>query len=93
MRCLRDTNDGFEISEVDLQLRGPGDLSGTQQSGLPINLKLTDLSRDGLIIKLAREAAIELLNTDPELSANEHQPIRRYLQAQKKGKTDWSRIA
>lgn len=93
MKTMCETNDGFKISEVDLQLRGPGDLSGTQQSGLPINLKLTDLARDGMIIKFAREAAMELLNSDPGLRSSDHQGIRNYLQEQKKGKIDWSRIA
>jgi len=93
MQTMCETNDGFRIAEVDLQLRGPGDLSGTQQSGLPINLKLTDLSRDGKIIKLAREAAQELLNKDPELKLEENAFVISYLKSQKKGKTDWSRIA
>jgi len=93
MQTMCETNDGFKISEVDLQLRGPGDLSGTQQSGLPINLKLTDLSRDGLIIKLAREAAEDLLGRDPELSNLENQGTKMHIQRQRKGKMDWSRIA
>jgi ATP-dependent DNA helicase RecG len=93
MQTMVETNDGFRISEVDLQLRGPGDLSGTQQSGLPINLKLTDLSKDGMIIKLAREAAEDLLNEDPNLTKVEHQMIRSHVERQNKGKMDWSRIA
>ncbi len=93
MQTMCETNDGFRIAEVDLQLRGPGDLTGTQQSGLPINLKLTDLSRDGKIIKLAREAAQGLLDRDPELKMEENASTIQYLKAQKKGKTDWSRIA
>ncbi|MAY83951.1 MAG: ATP-dependent DNA helicase RecG [Flavobacteriales bacterium] len=93
MQTMVETNDGFRISEVDLQLRGPGDLTGTQQSGLPINLKLTDLARDGRIIKLAREAAEDLLNRDPDLAMNDHSMVKHYIQQQKKGKMDWSRIA
>lgn len=93
MKTMCETNDGFQISEVDLQLRGPGDLSGTQQSGLPINLKLTDLAKDGKIIQIARDAANQLLNEDPELQLPQNRAIRAYLADQKKGKVDWSKIA
>lgn len=93
MQTMVETNDGFRISEVDLQLRGPGDLTGTQQSGLPINLKLTDLSRDGMIIKLARESAEDILNEDPNLTKGENQMVKSHLQRQRNGKMDWSKIA
>jgi len=93
MQTMVETNDGFRISEVDLQLRGPGDLSGTQQSGVPLNLKLTDLSKDGFIVKMAREAAEDLLKTDPELSKIENKMTLTHIRRMKKGKTDWSRIA
>lgn len=93
MKTMCDTNDGFKIAEVDLQLRGPGDLSGTQQSGVPIQLKLTDLARDGMIIKLAREAAQALLDQDPNLQESKNYMISQYVRNQKRGKTDWSQIA
>ena len=93
MKTMTGTNDGFQIAEVDLKLRGPGDLSGTQQSGTPINLKLTNLSTDGEMIELARSAANKVLESDPELQLAEHQTIFRFVQNSKKGKINWSRIS
>jgi ATP-dependent DNA helicase RecG len=69
------TNDGFEIAEVDLQLRGPGDISGTQQSGL-VDLLVANLAQDGEILKAARLSAEEILTADPDLLQPVHQPIR-----------------
>nr|MCU0326247.1 ATP-dependent DNA helicase RecG [Spirosomataceae bacterium] len=86
------TNNGFEISEVDLQLRGPGDLSGTQQSGL-IDLKVADLSKDGEILKIAREEAMAILETDPELESAENQPIRSHVSSLRANESNWSRIS
>jgi ATP-dependent DNA helicase RecG len=63
------TNDGFEIAEADLRMRGPGDLEGTQQSGMPFDLKIADLGKDGQILNIARSRAEEVLADDPELSA------------------------
>jgi len=71
METMVQSNDGFEISEVDLQLRGPGDLMGTQQSGV-LDLKISNLARDGQIVTLAREAAKKLLEEDPQLRSEEH---------------------
>ena len=93
MKTMTGTNDGFQIAEVDLKLRGPGDLQGTQQSGTPINLKLTNLSTDGELIELARKAANEILEKDPDLRMNEHQNIMKYIQNSKRGKINWSRIS
>jgi len=93
MKTMTSTNDGFKIAEVDLKLRGPGDLSGTQQSGAPINLKLTNLSKDGLIIEQAREAAVELLERDPDLQLEEHLQLKRFLLNRDKGRINWSRIS
>jgi ATP-dependent DNA helicase RecG len=61
------TNDGFEIAEVDLKLRGPGDLEGTQQSGVPFNLKIAHLGKDQQILTLARDTAEMILEEDPKL--------------------------
>ena len=61
------TNNGFEISETDLKLRGPGDLEGTQQSGIPFNLKLSNLAKDGHILQLARNKAIEIFEKDNKI--------------------------
>ena len=86
------TNDGFEISEVDLQLRGPGDLMGTQQSGL-LDLKISDLAKDGPIVALARDEARAILAVDPSLDAPENIGIRQHLIEILRSKQDWSKIS
>jgi ATP-dependent DNA helicase RecG len=86
------TNDGFEIAEVDLQLRGPGDISGTQQSGL-MDLLIANLAQDGEILKAARISAEAILNTDPDLLQPENLPIRNHLNNMRKEETNWSRIS
>lgn len=86
------TNDGFEISEVDLKLRGPGDLMGTQQSGV-LQLKIADLIKDGETLKLARSYAIELLTADPQLSDPNHNNVRETLQAILLYKNIWNYIS
>lgn len=86
------TNDGFEIAEVDLRLRGPGDIAGTQQSGV-VDLKIADLARDGAILELARKAAIQLLNSDPGLTQAENESTRIKLENKLSGKSDWSRVS
>lgn len=91
METMVRTNDGFEISEVDLKLRGPGDLDGTQQSGV-MDLKIADLAQDGQILHLARSSAQAILNEDPELSSKENQLLISQLQYQAKTRTSWSKI-
>jgi len=86
------TNDGFEIADVDLKLRGPGDLMGTQQSGVT-DLLIADLSKDAPILTLARDAAQQLLAQDPTLSLPENAPILRQVKQQKKTAVNWSRIS
>jgi ATP-dependent DNA helicase RecG len=86
------TNDGFEIAEVDLQLRGPGDLSGTQQSGL-LDLLVANLAQDGEILKAARQSAEEILNADPDLLQPVNHPIRAHIEHMGKEATNWSRIS
>ncbi len=92
MDTMAMTNDGFEISEVDLQLRGPGDLMGTQQSGV-LNLKLADLSRDGQIVSLAREKAREILEKDQDLLLPENILLNQRMQQVLKSRPNWGRIA
>lgn len=92
MQTMVATNDGFQISEVDLQLRGPGDLMGTQQSGL-MNLKLADLSKDGAIVAEAREAAKMILSADPNLKKPENEMLRSRLIKILQSKPDWGKIA
>ena len=86
------TNNGFEIAETDLRLRGPGDLMGTQQSGA-LDLLIADLGKDGELLKTAREAAIEILNKDPELKFAENAVIKRQVEAAKNSAVNWSRIS
>ncbi|WP_291780085.1 ATP-dependent DNA helicase RecG [Cecembia sp.] len=86
------TNNGFEIADVDLKLRGPGDLMGTQQSGIA-DLMIADLSKDAPILTLARDAAEVLLQEDPELTRPEHAMVLRQIKAQKKHEINWSRIS
>lgn len=86
------TNDGFEIADVDLKLRGPGDLMGTQQSGIT-DLLIADLSKDAPILTLARDAAQQLLAEDPHLSSTENAPVLRQVKQQKKTAVNWSRIS
>ncbi len=84
------TNDGFEIAETDLRLRGPGDLLGTQQSGLP-QLRIADLIADAELLQQARSAAQRVLDADPGLSAPAHAPIARTVRERKE--MEWGRIS
>jgi len=86
------TNDGFEIAEVDLKLRGPGDLMGTQQSGL-LNLKIADIVKDNPILKTARYHAVQLLKNDPKLENPDNFPIRSTYAQLVKGKAIWGYIS
>jgi ATP-dependent DNA helicase RecG len=86
------TNDGFEIAEVDLQLRGPGDLMGTQQSGI-LNLKIADLARDGQLVVLSRDEAKRLLESDPRLEKPENGMLRKIMEHVFRSKPDWRKIA
>ena len=87
------TCDGFEIAEADLKLRGPGDLEGTQQSGLAFDLKLANLARDGALIEHVRDIAKEIIEQDAELSRPENQLLGRMLRRLKKSEYDWSSIS
>lgn len=86
------TNNGFEIAEADLRLRGPGNIEGTQQSGI-INFRIADLAKDGRILQTAREIAARILEDDPNLERPEHQPIRNFLAKTQKKFKAWSRIS
>lgn len=86
------TNDGFEIAEVDLKLRGPGDIQGTQQSGL-LNLKIADLARDGQILQAARNQAVEILKEDANLQLEKNYRLVHALNNIKRHKKNWSRIS
>lgn len=86
------TNDGFEIAEVDLKLRGPGDIMGTMQSGM-LDMKLADLARDSDIVKYARKIATETLTTDPDLELPENKPTKRELVRVMQSRPNWSRVS
>ena len=86
------TNDGFEIAETDLRLRGPGNIEGTQQSGI-LRFLLADLARDGQVLTAAREIATRILETDPGLAAPEHVRLREHLVSEGKEARVWSRIS
>ena len=86
------TQDGFEIAEVDMELRGPGDLMGTQQSGVP-DLKVADLVRDRPLLTSARHLAMELLKDDPSLTRPEHAALRESLETALKARSNWVRIS
>ncbi len=92
METMVATNDGFKIAEVDLKLRGPGDLMGTQQSGL-LNLKIADLSKDTQLVVLARNEARKLLELDPSLDRPMHAHLREQLITTLKTKPNWGKIA
>ena len=92
MKTMVRTNDGFELSEVDLKLRGPGDIQGTQQSGL-LDLKIADLVRDAQIVQYARDMAIKVLKEDPNLELDKHHRLVSTLKQLFGSKINWSRIS
>lgn len=87
------TNDGFEISEADLQLRGPGDMEGTQQSGIAFDLRIANIAKDGQILQLARDIAGEVLDADPDLAKSENAVLPRRLEKLFRRKIDFSLIS
>ncbi|MCD8293238.1 MAG: ATP-dependent DNA helicase RecG, partial [Prevotellaceae bacterium] len=87
------TNDGFEIAEADLKLRGPGDLEGTQQSGIAFDLKIADLARDGQILQLARATARDVVEADPKGESPQNELLWRQLKALRKTNVNWAAIS
>ena len=87
------TENGFELAEEDMKMRGPGDLEGTQQSGLPISLNIASLAKDGLILNAARDCADAVLKADPTLHADHNQQLRRELRKDKWQIKDFSKIS
>ena len=92
LKIMTETNDGFQIAEEDLAIRGPGEFLGTRQAGMP-DFKVADLSRDFDILTLARKAAFELVEKDPNLNLMEHQAFRKILKSRWKGKLELVQIA
>ena len=87
------TENGFELAEEDMKMRGPGDLEGTQQSGLPISLNIASLAKDGLILNAARDCADAVLREDPALSSDRNQLMRKELRKEKYQIKDYSKIS
>ncbi len=93
VQIMTETNDGFEIAEADLKLRGPGDLEGTKQSGIAFDLRLANLARDGQIVQLARDTAAAILDEDPDLSSPANRLLRETLDRLRAGEMNWSDIS
>ena len=93
MEIMTETNDGFRIAEADLKLRGPGDLEGTQQSGLAFDLKIADIARDGQLVQLARDEAQKIIEDDPECNSPHHAMLWRRLNELRKDDVDWAQIS
>lgn len=93
MEIMTESNDGFVIAEADLKLRGPGDLEGTQQSGVPFDLRIADLVKDNNILFRAREIAEALIGNDPQLAQPEHLVLKQQLSRLGGNRYEWGRIS
>jgi ATP-dependent DNA helicase RecG len=93
MELMVRTNNGFEIAEEDLKLRGPGDIEGTQQSGLPFSLKISDLAKDGRLLEYVRNVAFDILNEDNTLEFKKNSLLRNFLEKNFKKSIDYSEIS
>ncbi len=88
-----DTNDGFRIAEADLKLRGPGDLEGTQQSGMAFDLKIADIARDGQLVQMARDEAQRIIDDDPTCQSVKYQLLWNRLRELRKTNINWGVIS
>ena len=93
IQVMVDTTDGFEIAEQDLKLRGPGDLEGTQQSGIAFDLKIADIARDGQLVALAREEAQKIIEADPTCTSDEYAMLWRRLRQLRDTNINWAAIS
>jgi len=93
IEIMCDTNDGFRIAEADLKLRGPGDLEGTQQSGMAFDLKIANIARDGQLVALARKEAAQVIEQDPRLAQPENAVYARRLEQLRKSNVNWGAIS
>lgn len=93
LEIMVQTNDGFEIAEADLKLRGPGDLEGTQQSGIAFDLKIADIARDGQLLQYVREVAACIVDEDPNGQLPEYQVLWQQLQSLRKTHVNWAAIS
>ena len=90
---MAETNDGFRIAEADMQMRGPGDMEGTQQSGIAFNLQIANLAKDGQILQVARDEAGKLLDSDELLERPENQIVRKELNRIFEKQKNWGLIS
>jgi ATP-dependent DNA helicase RecG len=88
-----ETNDGFRIAEADLKLRGPGDLEGTQQSGMAFDLKIADIARDGQLVQLARDEAQQIIDDDPTCTSERYAILWYRLRELRKTNINWAAIS
>jgi ATP-dependent DNA helicase RecG len=88
-----ETNDGFRIAEADLKLRGPGDLEGTQQSGMAFDLKIADIARDGQLVQMARDEAQLIIDDDPTCESPRYNLLWKHLRELRKTNINWGVIS
>ena len=93
LEVMVQSNDGFKIAEEAMKLRGPGDMEGTQQSGVAFNLKLTNLATDGPIVEMARNDAMAVLDADPALQGPEGRRLDEHMHFLRGQQADWSLIS
>jgi ATP-dependent DNA helicase RecG len=93
LEIMTETNDGFRIAEADMKLRGPGDMDGTMQSGLPFTLRIASLSNDGVVLQQARTDVQEILQKDPLLAAPQHAMLLSQLKYRATDAVNWSLIS
>ena len=93
IEIMVNSNDGFEIAEADLKLRGPGDLEGTQQSGIAFDLKIADIARDGQLLQFVREIAQGVIDADPAENRPENAVLWSQLRALRKTNVNWAAIS
>ena len=93
IEIMCDTNDGFRIAEADLKLRGPGDLEGTQQSGMAFDLKIADIARDGQLVQMARDEAQKIIDEDPECTSQKYAILWNRLRQLRKTNINWAAIS
>ena len=88
-----ETNDGFRIAEADLKLRGPGDLEGTQQSGMAFDLKIANIARDGQLVQMARDEAQKIIDEDPLCQSAKYQILWKRIRELRKTNVNWAAIS
>jgi ATP-dependent DNA helicase RecG len=93
MNIMVETNDGFRIAEADLKLRGPGDLEGTQQSGMAFDLKIADIAHDGQLVQMARDEAQHIIDDDPDCVSSRYALLWQRLKELRKTNINWGAIS